>query len=202
MSRRKKVTLSAFLFILPVCLVLYFNFLLNQFIGGLLYAPDNKTQISSHPAGSIVETVANKDSVADNDASLVRGNGTADTPVSSGSGEKKPNAGVKPPGQNPSQPSIAEPDAIAGGVQQQIDKPIAKKDLLKAGSVILRKLSWEEITFLYQSGSKDARTADEQKEIRRILLDKLTPEDVQTLLELGTKYGKTLNILDPNVPIK
>ena len=135
------------------------------------------------------------------------GSGSSDWNTSWGDGSGNQIDGSAAPGSGGSSSSDGEVSQssntqIANGAQQQINKPIEKIDLLKAGMVIMRKLSWEETQYLYQSGSKDTHSVDELKATRRILLEKLTPEDVQTLRELGAKYGKTLNILDPNVPIQ
>ncbi|MEN6324958.1 MAG: hypothetical protein ABFD18_01925 [Syntrophomonas sp.] len=85
---------------------------------------------------------------------------------------------------------------IANDVQKKISRPIEKKDLVKAGVIILRKLNSEEINYLYKIGKKDNYSREEYSHARDILLNKLSSEDIDTLRELGMKYGKDLNILD------
>jgi hypothetical protein len=188
------------LLIVLFCAGIYANYRLDQVVSSL-----NRPGVLFSEAQS-----GSGDNGLDNGVNGGAGGGTWNKSWGdgSGSGEVNPADNVKLPVQDVSQPGNtvttdpAKPNEIASGVQQQINKPIEKIDLLKAGIIIMRKLSWEETQYLYQSGSKDSHSVDELKETRRILLDKLTPEDVQTLRELGAKYGKTLNILDPNVPIK
>lgn len=206
MSRQNKLIIAAFLILVPVCLVLYLNYLLDNIISGL-YVPQVKTQLvstlppdSAAPDGS-GQIPGKSNSGSETSSGEVPGAKSpssvpaAGTPSGSGKDSNKlPTAGVK----------VDNPQAqdIAGGVQEQINKPLEKKDLLNAAVIILKKLSWDEIEYLYQSGSKASRTAEEERKIRSILLAKLSPEDTKVLRELGAKYGKKLEILDPNVPIR
>lgn len=89
----------------------------------------------------------------------------------------------------------SEKEAIVNDVQQKINRPIEKTDLIKAGVIILRKLNAEEINYLYKLGQKDSFNRKEYLQARGILLKKLSAEDINTLRELGQKYGKELNIL-------
>lgn len=179
-----------------LCAGFYLNYRLDQLVASLNRPGVLFSEAQSDPLG---------DDGLGNGAN--GGSGSSDWNTSWGDGSGNQIDGSAAPGSGGSSSSDGEVSQssntqIANGVQQQINKPIEKIDLLKAGMVIMRKLSWEETQYLYQSGSKDTHSVDELKETRRILLDKLTPEDVQTLRELGAKYGKTLNILDPNVPIQ
>ena len=90
-------------------------------------------------------------------------------------------------------------DNITGAVQQKLDRPLDKKDLLQAGMVILRKLSSEEISYIYNIGIQDHYAREELWHIREILLAKLSPGDIRTLKEIGAKYGKQLRILDADI---
>lgn len=91
---------------------------------------------------------------------------------------------------------------IVRSVQSKLDRPVEKKDLIKAGVIILRKLDTDEIQYLYTVGKKGSPTREELIRSREILLNKLTSEDINTLRQLGGKYGKSLRILDSEVPIK
>jgi hypothetical protein len=86
-------------------------------------------------------------------------------------------------------------DDIVSGVQQQVSRPIEKKDLLKAGLIIIRKLSWEEIEYMYEVGTKASISSAELKEVHRILSSRLSEEEIQVMMELGRKYGKDLEFL-------
>jgi len=84
---------------------------------------------------------------------------------------------------------------IMQGVEGKLKQPVEKKDLLKAGMIIMRKLDAQEINYLYGLGTKDKRTAEDIKQAKKILQDKLTAEDLNVLYELGLKYGKKLSFL-------
>ena len=115
------------------------------------------------------------------------------------------------PGPSTPPPDTAPGDQTAGGqsdreiaaaVQEKLDRPLEKKDLLKAGLIILRKLDKEEINYLYRVGTQDSCTREELRRVREILLGKLSPQEISTLKEIGAKYGKQLRILDPDVQLQ
>ncbi len=83
-------------------------------------------------------------------------------------------------------------------VQDKLNRPPAKKDLLKAGLIILRKFNREEIEYLYRVGTRGNCTKEELQRIREIILDTLTPQEIDTLREIGAKYGKELRFLAPD----
>ncbi len=120
-------------------------------------------------------------------------NAPGETPSSNGDTRSVDARQESPPASN---------QQVASGVQDKVGKPIEKTDLIKAGLIIIRKLDGEEISYLYRVGNKDSYTKEELKRSREILLGKLTPEDINTLRELGGKYGKTLRVLDASVPIE
>lgn len=133
---------------------------------------------------------------------------------SSGKGSSSPNPDGTPPGTLPgSQAETASEGGTQGdgtshsnqeisdAVQEKVDQPLEKKDLLRAGLIILRKLDKEEIGYLYRTGTKDSYTREELQHVRKILLGKLTAQEIETLKEIGDKYGKKLRILDADVPI-
>lgn len=82
-------------------------------------------------------------------------------------------------------------------IQKQTDQPIKKQDLLKAGFIITRKLSVEEIYYLKKVALNDSCSQEEYQRAQKILLDKLSAEDINTLKKLGGKYGSNLKILSP-----
>jgi len=84
---------------------------------------------------------------------------------------------------------------ILNSIQNRVNKPIEKADLLKAGAIIMRKLDTEEINFLYHVGTKSNPTTEEITQAKKILTSKLTAEERDTLYKMGLKYGKNLTFL-------
>lgn len=89
-----------------------------------------------------------------------------------------------------------------GSVLDKPAQPPAKKDLIKAGLIILRKFNREEIDFLYQIAAQGSCTPEELQSVRKIILETLTPQEIDTLRELGAKYGKELRFLDSEVELQ
>lgn len=96
---------------------------------------------------------------------------------------------------------LTDEEAVADRIEERIGQRVEKDDLLKASAIIMKKLNDEEILFLYGVGNKENPTRDELQEVRQMLLNKLTPEEIGTLRALGAKYGKELRVLDPSVPL-
>ncbi len=118
-------------------------------------------------------------------ASSAQSGGTA-SPNTSGTNASSPSGQTV-------QPSTQD---IALGVEQRLGRPVEKKDLLEAGMIIMRKLNWDEITFLYNTGSKSKPSPAEIQQARAILKNKLSSDDLATLKALGDKYGHGLNFLN------
>ncbi len=106
-------------------------------------------------------------------------------------------SGSMPQQQSPSssEKGTVEQDDIVKGVQQKVSRPIEKKDLIKAGLIIIRKLSWSEIEYMYDVGTKDSMTTAELKEVHRILRARLSNDEIKVMQDLGRKYGKNLDFL-------
>ncbi|HHV16263.1 MAG TPA: hypothetical protein GXX58_06780 [Gelria sp.] len=100
-----------------------------------------------------------------------------------------------PQKQSPSSPDKLDQDDIVKGVQQKVTKPIEKKDLFKAGLIIIRRLNWSEIEYMYDVGTKDSITRADLKEVHRILRLRLSSDEIQVMQDLGRKYGKNLDFL-------
>ncbi|NLO22373.1 MAG: hypothetical protein GX119_10320 [Syntrophomonadaceae bacterium] len=98
-------------------------------------------------------------------------------------------------------PPVTNEEVVADNIKEQIGQPVENDDFLKASLIILKKLDKDEISFLYEIGNKEKPTREELREVRNMLLNKLTPEEIDTLRAMGSKYGKQLRILDPSVPI-
>ncbi len=97
--------------------------------------------------------------------------------------------------QSPSYSDKVDQDDIVKAVERRVNKPIDKNDLFKAGLIIIRKLSWSEIEYLYDVGTSESISSAELKEVHRILRSRLSAEDIKVMQELGGKYGKNLDFL-------
>ena len=106
------------------------------------------------------------------------------------SGTTTPSKPSSPTGQTVSQQDIAS------GIEQKLGRPLEKKDLLNAGMIVMRKLTWDEITFLYNTGKKSNPSSAELKQAREILKGKLSSDELVTLKALGGKYGQSLKFLN------
>lgn len=85
---------------------------------------------------------------------------------------------------------------IATGVQSKVNRPIEKKDLISAGLIVVRRLEWQEIDYLYRVGIKDKQSPEEIRQVRHILQSRLSPEEIKELQKMGRKYGRGLTFLD------
>ncbi|MFS1511146.1 hypothetical protein VQL36_01725 [Chengkuizengella sp. SCS-71B] len=82
------------------------------------------------------------------------------------------------------------------------DKPIEMEDALDVTSILLNSgLSIKEMQYLMGQARMNL-TSEEKKNVREILLAKLTQEEIDALRQIARYYGRTLDILDPNVKIK
>lgn len=171
-----------------LCLGLYVNYKLDNLVAGL-----NVPGVLFRDGASSLPGDISSESPDGNQGSVKPGEGGT---ASQGS----PTApGQVPAGTAGTKPANTE---IANSVLDKVNQPVEKTDLVKAGLVILKRLSSEEISYLYRVGNSKHQTHDELVRTREILLTKLSPEDIEVLQALGKKYGKDLRILDPGVPIK
>jgi len=178
MRRKKRIFIAIGILInVLLCLGLYVNNRLDHMVAGLYGPGVVNTDNSIQPGEFNTDSAA---TVPNGSAISPGGNGT-NTPGSSSS-----------PG-NITKPSKQD---LASGVEQKLGRPVEKKDLIKAGMIILRKLNWDEITFLYNAGSKTKQTSEELKQAREILKGKLSAEELATLQELGNKYGQSFRFLN------
>jgi hypothetical protein len=94
-----------------------------------------------------------------------------------------------------------EQNHVATGVQNYLGRTVDRRDLLTAGNIVISRFSWGEINYLYSTGSR-AHDKEDLEKVRSLCLSRLSGGDIATLRSLGGKYGLSLKILDPNVPIK
>jgi len=163
-----------------LCLGIWANYKLDSIVAslnkpGVLYR-DNYVQPGEPASSALPGTSAQSG-----------GNASSNT-----SGTIAPSNASSPSGQT-IQPSTQD---IALGVEQKLGRPVEKKDLLEAGMIIMSKLNWDEITFLYNVGSKSKPSSEEIQQARAILKNKLSSDELATLKALGGKYGHGLNFLN------
>jgi hypothetical protein len=179
-------------------------------IGGALYASYRINSFLSAPA--LQESLPDKPPEAaakSGSPSASEDNATQPTNPAAHAIEKQdvsqPSAETSTVGDNktnavPENPTTADKE-IANAVQQEIGSQVETADLLDAAMIIVKKLDRDEINFLFGFSDK-TYTSEELKEVRSLLLSKLSAQDIKTLRALGAKYGKKLDILDPSVPIQ
>ncbi|WP_274364306.1 hypothetical protein [Paenibacillus thermotolerans] len=81
-------------------------------------------------------------------------------------------------------------------------KPVDAQDALDAASILLNSgLSFREISYL-TGQSETKMSVEEKQEIRDLLLEKLSEDEISALRSITTKYGKNLVILNPDYPIE
>jgi len=97
------------------------------------------------------------------------------------------------------QPTLTpEQNRVVTGAQRYLGRSVDRRDVLTAGNILINRLSWGEINYLYGVGSRGLQGAKEAHEVRDLLLSRLSSGDVATLTSIGNKYGLQLRILDPN----
>lgn len=156
---------------------------------------------------SELNKIANGFGVSDLDAYYQE----AASPPASGSDQTAPGAnnvsGTAPPGAEYSPTDAyfsgnSEQERIAAEIESRINRPVNRKDLLKAGLILMGSLSREELNYIYQVGRNPHPSKAEMIEAREILLNNLSAQDIAALRQIGSNYGMSLRILDPSVPIR
>ncbi|NBI29337.1 hypothetical protein [Chengkuizengella marina] len=110
---------------------------------------------------------------------------------------------------NTSSSEEINPNSLPSSVEGQLkkaeefaDKPIEMGDALDVTSILLNSgLSLKEMQYL-TGEVREGLSPEELKHIRDTLLAKLTQEEIDALRQIARYYGRTLDILDPNVKIK
>ncbi|MEK3885277.1 hypothetical protein [Paenibacillus sp. PL2-23] len=79
---------------------------------------------------------------------------------------------------------------------------INSQDAVDIAAILLNSgLSLKEISYLQGNASYELSNEEKQK-IRNLLLEKLSPEEIELLRSITIKYGKGLVILNPEYPIE
>lgn len=101
--------------------------------------------------------------------------------------------------------SVKIPGVIEGAVEKAtslVGKDIEGQDALDAMAILLNSgLSLRNIKYLQGNATYDL-TTEEKQHIRKLLLEKLKPDEIELLRAISSKYGKTLRILDSEFPIE
>lgn len=85
-----------------------------------------------------------------------------------------------------------------------VGQDVAVDDFMTAGMIFMKKLTPTEISFLFGAANGrmlENNSVEELENIRKILLSKLTSQEVATIRSIGKKYGRTMYILDPSISI-
>ncbi len=185
MKRKYKVFIAVGIVLnLVICLGLYVNYRLDHLVAGL-----NRPGVLYRDKASQPEEYAN-------DSSLALPGSSAQSPGTKTSTNTLKLPTPSPGSLAPEQISPPSKQDIANGVEQKLGRPVEKKDLIAAGMIVMHKLNWDEITFLYNAGSKSNPSPEELKQAREILKAKLSQEELATLKAMGGKYGQGLNFLN------
>lgn len=169
-----------------LCLGLYANYKLDYLVAGL-----NKPGVLYRDKYSESGEYANDPSLTIPGASGLSPSGKAQT--------NTPGTPAYSPNQDSSRPSQISPPSkqdLATGVEQKLGRTVEKQDLIDAGIIVLRRLNWDEITFLYNVGSKAQQNPEELQQAREILRGKLSADELDALRAFGGKYGQSLRFLD------
>lgn len=85
-----------------------------------------------------------------------------------------------------------------------VGQDVAVDDFMTAGMIFMKKLTPTEISFLFGAANGrmlENNSVEELENIRKMLLSKLTSQEVATIRSIGKKYGRTMYILDPSISI-
>lgn len=176
MKRKPRLLVLVAIFVIVLASsAIYANYRMNNLLNqsGLL---------SPGQASAVSPTASSVDSPGQDNRS---------TNVSSGSQETK-SGKVQP------YSTQAGNNIVINNIQKKVSQPIAKKDLLTAGIIIVRKLDPDEISYLKNLALKGSCSPEEYKRSQEILTNKLSADDINTLKELGKKYGNNMSILNPD----
>lgn len=118
--------------------------------------------------------------------------------------QKAPEQTAAPAGAPKADDKGAMPGAVQDKAAELVTKPVSSDDYFKAASTILGKLSFTEMKYIFDSARDDfwvTTSVDEINNIRNILFTKLSDADLQTLSDLGKKYGRSMTILKKDIDV-
>lgn len=91
--------------------------------------------------------------------------------------------------------NLVSEDELVDGVANRVGRPLEKKDIMRVGLILVRRLSWEEIDYFYEVGQKAHPSSEEIARVKTLLNGRLTDKEMQTLQDMGSKYGRDLTFL-------
>lgn len=125
------------------------------------------------------------------------GPNSAHQPGNSGNAPQNPtgdaSGGTPLPG-NLEELTPAEQEQVITNINEQISKPIEKKDMLSVGVVLMRKLSRDEINWLYQVGTSGNPKAEDLKKAKDLLQTRLSNDELKSFEAMAAKYGKNVKL--------
>ncbi len=121
----------------------------------------------------------------------VAGTNTGNKNNPSSTGILSSNSAELPPLENMTE---AEKEQAVQQINESVQKPVEKKDMLSAGAILMKRLSMQEINWLYKVGNSPKKDPEEVKKAKELLQSRLTPEDLEALKEMGSKYGKNISL--------
>jgi len=77
-------------------------------------------------------------------------------------------------------------------------KEVETDDCLKIAKILIGKLSIDEIKYLFDSAKRDyweTTSVEDIEKAREILFSKLSDDDIAQLMEIGKKWGRSMDIL-------
>lgn len=95
----------------------------------------------------------------------------------------------------PLESSSSGKDIKVSDLEKRIGQPVAKQDIVKAGLILMSKLSTKDIRYLKNVVMQNSCSRQEYLQSQKILLSRLSAEDINTLNKLGEKYGIETKIL-------
>lgn len=105
----------------------------------------------------------------------------------------------------PPVPLPVNADKVEKKAESIVGTDVAIDDYLVAGVILMSKLSWDEIKFVYSMASDGMymqAPVDEIKKIQKIVFSKLSEKDIMVLSQIGRKYGKKMYIIDKNIDVE
>lgn len=104
-----------------------------------------------------------------------------------------------------SAPSAAIPDIVEKNMKKIDNSEISIDDYMKIAGIAMKKLSVTEMKQLFDSTRDDywvTTSVEDIKKAREILFSKLGNADLNTLREIGKKYGHSMEIINPNLDVE
>lgn len=80
--------------------------------------------------------------------------------------------------------------------EKQLGQPVDKSDVVKVAAILVKRLESEELSFIYQMTKETKHSSQDIKKAKQILQNRLTPEELRLVQDVGLKYGKKLSFIN------